>query len=79
MNHAATEERLTSKYLKFTPPEWMERYDWLVGYATWINLGPKKEPPSRFGTAHIRFCTVSPMKKVEVPAERCGISDAGGA
>ena len=41
-------------------------------------LGPKNDPPSRFGTAHIRFCTVSPMKKVEVPAGRCGISGAGG-
>jgi len=25
-------ERLTSKYLKFTPPNWMENYDWLIGY-----------------------------------------------
>ena len=29
------QERLTSKYLKFTPPNWMENYDWLIGYATW--------------------------------------------
>lgn len=32
-------ERLTSKYLKFTPPEWMERYDWLIGYAPSLKMG----------------------------------------
>lgn len=37
-------ERLTSKYLKFTPPEWMERYDWLVGYDHDMTINLQKLP-----------------------------------
>ncbi|CAK9046965.1 Putative tRNA (cytidine(32)/guanosine(34)-2'-O)-methyltransferase (2'-O-ribose RNA methyltransferase TRM7 homolog) (Protein ftsJ homolog 1) [Durusdinium trenchii] len=37
-------ERLTSKFLKFTPPRWMQRYDWLIGYDHDMTINLDKLP-----------------------------------